>query len=121
MSLFDDSNAEWQLMETPATLHEQIYTYLHAGPEPYADATFQICMKRRSLFYTVNLVIPSATISFMAVLAFCLPADCLEKISLSISILLVLLFFLNLHLELSPPSRYVCLKNCRKLGNRAKK
>ncbi len=48
------------------------------------------CFRRKTLFYTVNLLIPCVAINMLTVLTFYLPSDSGEKISLCISILLSL-------------------------------
>lgn len=50
--------------------------------EPYPDVTFTITMRRRTLYYGLNLLIPCVLISGLALLVFLLPADSGEKISL---------------------------------------
>lgn len=51
-------------------------------PEPYPDVTFTVVMRRRTLYYGLNLLIPCVLISGLALLVFLLPADSGEKISL---------------------------------------
>jgi nicotinic acetylcholine receptor len=51
-------------------------------PEEYIDLTFTLHIRRRSLFYTFNLIVPCALISSMEFLAFTLPPESGEKISL---------------------------------------
>ena len=50
--------------------------------EPYLDITFNITMRRKTLFYTVNLIIPCMGISFLTILVFYLPSDSGEKVIL---------------------------------------
>jgi Neurotransmitter-gated ion-channel transmembrane region len=50
--------------------------------EPYLDITFNITMRRKTLFYTVNLIIPCIGITFLTVLVFYLPSDSGEKVGL---------------------------------------
>ena len=38
-------------------------------------------MRRKTLFYTVNLIIPCMGISFLTILVFYLPSDSGEKVS----------------------------------------
>lgn len=59
--------------------NEKFYT---CCDEPYLDITFNITMRRKTLFYTVNLIIPCMGISFLTVLVFYLPSDSGEKVSL---------------------------------------
>lgn len=58
--------------------NEKFYT---CCDEPYLDITFNITMRRKTLFYTVNLIIPCMGISFLTVLVFYLPSDSGEKVS----------------------------------------
>jgi hypothetical protein len=57
--------------------NEKFYT---CCDEPYLDITFNITMRRKTLFYTVNLIIPCMGISFLTVLVFYLPSDSGEKV-----------------------------------------
>ena len=70
--------------------------------ESYPDITFNITIRRRTLSYSVNLIIPCVAINLLTVLVFYLPSDSCEKISLSISILLSLSIFQLLLMELVP-------------------
>lgn len=58
--------------------NEKYYT---CCDEPYLDITFNITMRRKTLFYTVNIIIPCMGISFLTVLTFYLPSDSGEKVS----------------------------------------
>ena len=49
--------------------------------EPYPDIIFTLKLRRKTLFYTVNLIIPCVGISFLSVLVFYLPSDSGEKVS----------------------------------------
>lgn len=46
----------------------------------FTDITFNIKMRRKTLFYTVNLIIPCVGLTFMTVLVFYLPSDSGEKV-----------------------------------------
>jgi len=46
----------------------------------FSDITFNIKMRRKTLFYTVNLIIPCVGLTFMTVLVFYLPSDSGEKV-----------------------------------------
>lgn len=65
---------------------------------------FKFILRRKTLFYTVNLIIPCVLISFVTVYVFALPADAGEKIALCISLLLALVVFLLLVSKILPPS-----------------
>lgn len=51
-------------------------------PEPYVDVTFTIQIRRRTLYYFFNLIVPCVLISSMALLGFTLPPDSGEKLTL---------------------------------------
>lgn len=72
-------SVEWDILEVPAVRNERFYT---CCDEPYLDITFNITMRRKTLFYTVNLIIPCMGISFLTVLVFYLPSDSGEKVRL---------------------------------------
>ncbi|CAF3333757.1 unnamed protein product [Rotaria sp. Silwood1] len=67
----------------------------------------KLVIKRKTLFYTVNLIIPTVLISFLSVFVFYLPTDAGEKMTLSISILLALVVFLLLISKILPPTSIV--------------
>lgn len=54
-------------------------------PEPYVDVTFTIQIRRRTLYYFFNLIVPCVLISSMALLGFTLPPDSGEKLTLGIT------------------------------------
>ncbi|KAG8188790.1 hypothetical protein JTE90_009184 [Oedothorax gibbosus] len=94
-------SVEWDVMDVPARRTEKFYSCCE---EPYPDITFNITLRRKTLFYTVNLIIPCVFISFLSVLVFYLPSDSGEKVSLSISIVLSLGVFFLLLSEIIPPT-----------------
>lgn len=98
------SNIEWDLLKTVAKRSTKYYP---CCPEPYPTIMFNITIRRKTLFYTVNLIIPVVAISFLTVLSFYLPADSGEKITLCVSILLSLSMFLLLLSDLMPPTSLV--------------
>ncbi|CAG0901773.1 unnamed protein product, partial [Darwinula stevensoni] len=71
-----------------------------------ADIYFNITMRRKTLFYTVNLIIPSVGISYLSVLVFYLPADSGEKVVLCISVLLSQTIYFLFISEITPPTSF---------------
>lgn len=65
---------------------------------------FHIVIRRKALFYSVILIIPTVLMAFLSMMVFYLPADCSEKITLAISILLALVVFLLLVSKILPPT-----------------
>ncbi|XP_011340986.1 acetylcholine receptor subunit alpha-like 1 [Ooceraea biroi] len=94
-------SVEWDIIKVPAVRKEAFYICCE---EPYIDIVFNITLRRKTLFYTVNLIIPCVGISILSVLVFYLPSDSGEKVSLSISILLSLTVFFLLLAEIIPPT-----------------
>lgn len=92
-------SVEWDILNVPAERHEKYYS---CCLEPYPDIFFNITLRRKTLFYTVNLIIPCVSISYLSVLAFYLPADSGEKIALCINILLSQTMFFLLISEIIP-------------------
>uniref|UniRef100_A0A8D1M2I6 Cholinergic receptor nicotinic alpha 7 subunit n=1 Tax=Sus scrofa TaxID=9823 RepID=A0A8D1M2I6_PIG len=112
-------NGEWDLVGIPGKRNEKFY---ECCKEPYPDVTFTVTIRRRTLYYGLNLLIPCVLISALALLVFLLPADSGEKISLGITVLLSLTVFMLLVAEIMPatsdsvplidpshPSELVCL------------
>ena len=98
------TSVEWDVLAVPAQKNIKVYA---CCPNPYYDIYFNITIRRKALFYTVNLIIPCVNISFLSVLVFFLPSDSGEKLTLGISILVALLVFYLLLIELIPPTSIV--------------
>ncbi|CAJ1062312.1 neuronal acetylcholine receptor subunit alpha-7-like isoform X1 [Xyrichtys novacula] len=92
-------NGEWDLLEVPGGRHEVFYD---CCAEPYPDVTFVVTLRRRTLFYALNLLIPCVLLSSMTLLVFLLPANSGEKISLGITVLLSLTVFMLMVAEIMP-------------------
>ncbi|XP_033213484.1 neuronal acetylcholine receptor subunit alpha-7 [Belonocnema kinseyi] len=93
------TNGEWYLIGMPGKKNTITY---QCCPEPYVDVTFTIQIRRRTLYYFFNLIVPCVLISSMALLGFTLPPDSGEKLTLGVTILLSLTVFLNLVAETLP-------------------
>ncbi|XP_046403890.1 neuronal acetylcholine receptor subunit alpha-7 isoform X1 [Ischnura elegans] len=93
------TNGEWHLLGMPGKKNTITY---QCCPEPYVDVTFTIQIRRRTLYYFFNLIVPCVLISSMALLGFTLPPDSGEKLTLGVTILLSLTVFLNLVAETLP-------------------
>ena len=97
-------NVEWDLLAV--TAQKKIKRYI-CCIEPYIDITFNITLRRKTLFHTINLILPCTAISFLTILVFYLPSASEEKITLCISILLSLTVFFLLLTEIIPPTSIV--------------
>ncbi|XP_067328424.1 neuronal acetylcholine receptor subunit alpha-7-like isoform X3 [Anolis sagrei] len=93
------ANGEWDLVGVPGTQNKVFYECCR---EPYLDVTFAVTMRRRTLYYALNMLVPCLLLSAMTFLVFLLPADSGEKISLGITVLLSLTVFMLLVAEVMP-------------------
>ena len=83
----------WDIMEVPGELIQK-----------KSKIAYQIKIRRKSLFYTTILIIPTVMMAFLSMMVFYLPAEASEKITLAISILLALVVFLLLVSKILPPT-----------------
>ncbi|KFW95054.1 hypothetical protein N336_12915, partial [Phalacrocorax carbo] len=100
MASMDDftPSGEWDIVALPGRR-----TVNPLDPS-YVDVTYDFIIKRKPLFYTINLIIPCVLITSLAILVFYLPSDCGEKMTLCISVLLALTVFLLLISKIVPPT-----------------
>ncbi|NXS14437.1 ACHD protein, partial [Neodrepanis coruscans] len=87
-------NGEWEIIHRPA--RKNTYPDIPPDTNEHQDITFYLIIKRKPLFYVINIVIPCILIAFMVILVFYLPADSGEKMTLVISVLLAQSVFLLL-------------------------
>ncbi len=92
-------SGEWVIVNSPVSKNAIRYP---CCPEIYRDLTFNLMIRRKPLFYTVNLIVPCVLISLLTVLVFYLPSDSGEKITLCISVFLALTVFLLLIADIIP-------------------
>uniref|UniRef100_A0A914LKL8 Uncharacterized protein n=1 Tax=Meloidogyne incognita TaxID=6306 RepID=A0A914LKL8_MELIC len=97
-------SVEWDILRVPGKRHQKKYPCCIS---PFIDLTYEIHLRRKTLFYTVNLMIPCVGISFLTALVFYLPSAGGEKISLCISILISLTVFFLLLVEIIPSTSLV--------------
>ncbi|KAL3101281.1 hypothetical protein niasHT_028037 [Heterodera trifolii] len=95
-------NGEWALPMTTVARTEKFYDC--CPNEPYPDLTFFLHMRRRTLYYGFNLIMPCLLTTTMSLLGFTLPPEAGEKITLQITVLLSICFFLSILSEMSPPT-----------------
>uniref|UniRef100_A0A3B4HBR3 Cholinergic receptor nicotinic delta subunit n=1 Tax=Pundamilia nyererei TaxID=303518 RepID=A0A3B4HBR3_9CICH len=107
-------NGEWEIVHRPAK--RNIYKHIPMDSNKHQDITFYLIIKRKPLFYIVNIIIPCVLISFLACLVYYLPADSQFKVKLSLRYLmfimvLVTVVVLNcvvvLNLHFRTPSTHV--------------
>ncbi|XP_004868122.1 acetylcholine receptor subunit delta isoform X1 [Heterocephalus glaber] len=87
-------NGEWEIVHRPARVNTDPSAPLDSTS--HQDVTFYLIIRRKPLFYVINILVPCVLISFMVNLVFYLPADSGEKTSMAISVLLAQSVFLLL-------------------------
>ncbi|XP_066096148.1 neuronal acetylcholine receptor subunit beta-4 isoform X1 [Saccopteryx bilineata] len=91
-------SGEWDILALPGR------RMVNPQDPSYVDVTYDFIIKRKPLFYTINVIIPCVLITSLAILVFYLPSDCGEKMTLCISVLLALTVFLLLISKIVPPT-----------------
>ncbi|XP_061493513.1 acetylcholine receptor subunit delta isoform X2 [Rhineura floridana] len=97
-------NGEWEIIHRPARKNTD--PSVPRDSNRHQDITFYLIIKRKPLFYIINIVTPCILIAFMTILVFHLPAASGEKVSLAISILLAQSVFLLLISKRLPPTSF---------------
>ena len=94
-------STEWDILKTPAKKWFKRYP---CCPEPFPDIKFRLVIRRKPLFFMINLILPCVAICSVTVLTFYIPANSGEKITMGITILNSLTIFLLLVVEINPPT-----------------
>lgn len=95
-----EKSGTWDVVDVPA----EFLTYEKEG-QNISRAEYIIVLRRKTLFYAVNLILPCVLISMLTMVVFYLPTTAGEKITMSVSIFLALIVFLQvLVTNLLPPS-----------------
>ena len=95
------TNGEWELLDSRIQRNEVIYPISTAV---YPDVTISFIIHRRILYYILNIILPCVWLNMLSLLAFCLPPDAGEKITLGITVLLSYSVFMLLVAENMPPT-----------------
>lgn len=82
-------NGEWDIIGTFA-YPQKVGTDLQ-----YTQLHFGLVLKRRSLYYILNIIVPLVLISILCVISFLIPLDAGEKVTYSITVLLSLAVLLS--------------------------
>jgi len=93
-------SGEWKLRSIQVV--RNVVYYPCCPDEPYPDLTFYILIRRRILYFLVNIIIPCVWLSILSLVGFLLPPDSGEKVSLGITVLLAFSVFMLLIAENIP-------------------
>ncbi|KAH8041140.1 hypothetical protein HPB51_013800 [Rhipicephalus microplus] len=85
-------NGEWELLE--ARMVRNVVYYPCCPDQPFPDITVVLVMRRKTLYYMYNVVLPCIMMSVLTLLVFCLPPDSGEKIALGVTVLLAFSVFM---------------------------
>uniref|UniRef100_A0A1I7UUM1 Neur_chan_LBD domain-containing protein n=1 Tax=Caenorhabditis tropicalis TaxID=1561998 RepID=A0A1I7UUM1_9PELO len=92
-------NGEFDLLATPAFRKSTEFQ-----GEIYVELYFHMHLKRRTMYYGLNWIIPSILISLSNILGFTMPVECGEKVTLQITNFLSIMVFLGMVSEVAPPT-----------------
>ena len=93
------SNGEWELVNVKAI--RNVITY-PCCVEPFPDVTFIIHIRRRTLYYLYNVIIPCVMLSTLTLTGFWMRPDSGEKVTLGLTVLLAFSVFMLLIAESMP-------------------
>ena len=94
-------NNEWDITDIQAS--RKIITY-ECCPHEYVEIHYQIYLKRKPLFYIINIMLPSIMLHVMSTFIFLVPADAGERISFGLTTFLSHSVFALLVAERVPES-----------------
>ncbi|TRY67230.1 hypothetical protein TCAL_05369, partial [Tigriopus californicus] len=92
-------NGEWKLLGFPGYRHLSSF-----DGSNYTEAIFKLNLRRRTMYYFSTLILPCVLIASMSIFGFYLPPESGEKITLQITVLMALTFYMNMVTELTPQS-----------------
>ncbi|KAH9519807.1 Neuronal acetylcholine receptor subunit alpha-10 [Bulinus truncatus] len=84
-------NGEWELLGVAV---KRNVVYYACCVEPFPDVTFIMQLRRRTIYYFMNIIIPCIILSFLCLGGFLLPSQSGEKITLGLSVLLTITVFM---------------------------
>lgn len=91
----DSSNSQWTMSNPTADVTVN---------DNASQITFKVTLDRKTKVYILNIVIPMLFLIILDVFTFCLPNDCGEKISYSITVFLAISIFMTIMANLLPPT-----------------
>ncbi|CAF0719259.1 unnamed protein product [Brachionus calyciflorus] len=78
-------NGEWDLIRTYSVRN---VVYYPCCVEPFPDVVFTLIIKRKVLYFTVNVILPCLMLSALTLLVFVIPSDSGDKVTLGITVFL---------------------------------
>ncbi|CAB3407734.1 unnamed protein product [Caenorhabditis bovis] len=97
-------SVEWDLLSVEGVRHKKWYT---CCDYPTIDITYYLIIRRKKLFYTVNLMVPCVSLASLTLWVFYLPCESHQKIQLCISVLVTLTVYFLMLIDIIPPTSIV--------------
>ena len=94
-------NSEWDLV----SVDTHFYNYSSPGKrDEYSQVNYTVIVKRKPLYYMINVVIPSALVSMLATFTFWLPPESGERIGVGLTTFLAFSVFQLMIADKTPES-----------------
>ena len=100
------NNGEWKILSTSA--HRQEFSYECCPKEKFSNVVFTLALRRRHLFYVMNVIAPSVMTSLLLLsVFFCTPG---QKVQIGVVVLLGFqIFLLNVAENIPKTSEHIPL------------
>jgi len=89
----------WDVMKAPGHIY-----FDGSGKTRQTYISYYYTLRRKTMYFIINLVIPCIIISSLSLFGFYMPADACEKVTLTITVLLSMMVFLLLVANILPDS-----------------
>ena len=93
-------NGEWDLSLNVT----RDVVYYECCPLPFIHVTYNVNLKRRSSYYVIFLIVPYSIIAVLTLVSFSFPPDSSDRVSIAITVLLAMSFYMMVIAEKMPPS-----------------
>ena len=93
-------SSEWTFVKNG--IHCTRYRMYYDADEEFAGIICHILLKRKPLYYVINMYLPCTILTCIGCLSFCLPPASGEKVSLSVTVFLALVVFMMAAMDQVP-------------------
>jgi hypothetical protein len=90
-----EPNSVWDLIDTSSEIHQE---------QRESQVTFTLKLRRKPLYYVMNIILPVVFLGYLNILVFVIPVDAGEKMSFSVTVFLSFAVFLTIISTLLPTS-----------------
>ncbi|EGT50679.1 hypothetical protein CAEBREN_05701 [Caenorhabditis brenneri] len=94
-------SVEWDLLSVEGVRHKKWYP---CCDYPSIDITYYLHIRRKKLFYTINMIIPCVSLASLTLWVFYLPCESHQKVQLCISVLVALTIYFLMLIDIIPPT-----------------